>query len=208
MLQYFYERNQNSTSEKGKKGSHVKISDVKSELKEKHGLTQSQVASQLTYLISSGWVTKVSDERSFTTKGGAQIPRSQEWYVITADGIDRIEGESSAFMRQSPYSNVNITAVNSAVQLGDGNVVNESFVGLAEELAQLGKTISASDLSDEEKMSAIAEIETINGQLAKASPSKEIIKIAWETLNNGKAAEGLVQSAAGLVNAVQNLGIF
>ena len=33
ILRYFYERNQNATSEKGKRGSHVKISDVKKELR-------------------------------------------------------------------------------------------------------------------------------------------------------------------------------
>ena len=33
MLQYFYERNENATSARGKKGSAVKISDVKKELK-------------------------------------------------------------------------------------------------------------------------------------------------------------------------------
>ena len=185
----------------------MKISEVKSELREKHGLTQSQVASQLTYLISSGWVAKVSDERSFTTKGGTQIPRAQEWYVITADGIDRIEESSSAFMRQSPYSNVNITAVNSAVQLGNGNVVNESFVGLAEELERLTQAIAESDLSSEEKVAAIADIETINGQLAKPNPSKEIIKIAWRTLANSKAAS-LIQSASGLVKIGEGLGLF
>jgi len=37
MLQYFYERNKNATSVMGKKGSAVKISVVKSELKAQHG---------------------------------------------------------------------------------------------------------------------------------------------------------------------------
>ena len=142
----------------------------------------------------------------FTTTGGTQIPRSLEWYVITADGIDRIEGSSSDFMRQNPYSNVNITAVNSAVQLGNGNVVHKSFVGLANELEQLGQAVAASDLSEEEKVEAIAEIETINGQLAKPSPNKEIIKIAWSTLTNSKVAS-LIQSASGLVKIGEGLGL-
>lgn len=206
MLQYFYDRNLNATSEKGKRGSHIKISDVKAELKGKYNLSQTQVASQLTYLISSGWVDKVVDDRTFTTKGGAQIPRSQEWYVITAAGIDRIEESSSDFMRQNPYSNVNITAVNSAVQLGSGNVVNESFVGLAEELDQLVQAITVSNLPEEEKLSSIGDIETINGQLAKPNPSKEILKIAWANLQSGKAAS-LVQSVLGLQKFAEALGL-
>ena len=160
----------------------------------------------MTYLISSGWVAKVADDRTFTTKGGTQLPRSQEWYVITAAGIDRIEGSSSDFMRQSPYSNVNITAVNSAVQLGNGNVVNESFVGLANELEDLRQAIVESNLAEEDKMVAIAEIETINGQLAKPNPSKEIIKIAWNALKNSKAAT-LIQSAAGLAKISEVIGL-
>ena len=188
MLQYFYGRAQNATSEKGKKGSHVKISDVKAELKQKHGLSQSQVMAQLTYLISSGWVHKVSEDRTFTTRMGTQQPSKVDWYVITAKGMDKIEGASSEFMRQNPYSNLNITAVNSAVQLGSRNVVQESFVGLANELELLAHTITESELTEEEKMSAIADIETINGQLAKPMPNKSIVRMAWDAIANSKAA--------------------
>jgi len=52
MLRYFHERNKNATSARGKKGSAVKISDVKKELKAAHGLTQQEVQSNLTYLLS------------------------------------------------------------------------------------------------------------------------------------------------------------
>jgi hypothetical protein len=48
MLQYFYDRNKNATSARGKKGSAVKISDVKKELKAAHGLVQQEVQSNLT----------------------------------------------------------------------------------------------------------------------------------------------------------------
>jgi hypothetical protein len=48
MLEYFHNRNSNATSSRGKKGSAVKISDVKKELKVSHGLTQQEVQSNLT----------------------------------------------------------------------------------------------------------------------------------------------------------------
>jgi len=48
MLRYFYDRNRNATSSRGKKGSSVKISDVKRELKASHSLSQQQVQSNLT----------------------------------------------------------------------------------------------------------------------------------------------------------------
>jgi len=56
LLQYFYDRNKNATSIMGKRGSAVKIRDIKADLKKQHGLTQQQVQSNLTYLLSQGWV--------------------------------------------------------------------------------------------------------------------------------------------------------
>ena len=204
ILHYFYERNQNATSEKGKRGSHVKISDVKKELKGLHGLTQTQVMSQLNYLISSGWVSKVTDERTFRTNRGTQQPSVIDWYVISASGIDKIEGSSSEFVRQSPYSNINITAVNSAVQLGSGNVVHKSFVGLAGELEQLAKSIAGADISEEEKVSIVADIETINGQLAKPKPNKDIVRTAWHAITNSRAAI-LITSGSAIMRAIESI---
>lgn len=208
MLQYFYDRSQNATSENGKKGSHVKISDIKAELKQQCGLKQTQVMAQLQYLISSGWVDKMTEERTFITKMGTQQPSRVDWYVITAKGVAKIEGASSEFRRQNPYSNLNITAVNSAVQLGNGNIVRESFVSLANELEQFSKAIAEANLTDEEKMSAIADIETINGQLAKPVPNKSIIKLAWDAIGHvikGSKAASLIQTGSEVAKAIESI---
>ncbi|MCY4475760.1 MAG: hypothetical protein OXC83_10060 [Chloroflexi bacterium] len=185
ILQYFYDRNANATSQKGKKGSEVKISDIKRELKNRHGLTQQQVISNLNYLIDSGWVAKKVDNRSFRTRAGTEIPSQREWYSITSVGIDRIEEQSSEFVKPSPYANINISASNSVVQLGDGNVVNKSYVGLFDDLNALSDEITSSDLDDEDKVSSIADIETIKNQLAKPEPDKSIIGMALDSLKNG-----------------------
>jgi hypothetical protein len=74
MLQYFYDRNKNATSARGKRGSAVKISDVKKELKATHGLTQQEVQSNLTYLISQGWVEEDAVEKTFTAPGEQLSP--------------------------------------------------------------------------------------------------------------------------------------
>ena len=203
-MQYFYDRSQNATSEKGKKGSHIKISDIKTELKQRYSLKQTQIMAQLQYLISSDWVDKITEERTFMTRMGTQQPSRVDWYVITAKGVDKIEGASSEFRRQNPYSNLNITAVNSAVQLGNGNIVRESFVGLANELEQLTNKIDESNLTDEEKMSAIADIETINGQLAKPIPNKSIVKMAWDAITGSKAAS-LIQKGSAVANAIEKI---
>ena len=74
MLQYFYDRNKNATSARGKRGSAVKISDVKKELKATHGLTQQEVQSNLTYLICQGWVEEDAVEKTFTAPRGNSYP--------------------------------------------------------------------------------------------------------------------------------------
>jgi len=55
ILRYFYDRNANATSRTGKKGSGIKISDVKRDLKALHNLSQPQVVSNLN-LIGRKWV--------------------------------------------------------------------------------------------------------------------------------------------------------
>jgi len=55
-------------------------------------------------------------------------------------------------------------------------------------------------------MSAIAEIETINSQLAKPEPNKPIIKLALDGLTSGKAAH-LVQYIGKLSRFVEGIGL-
>lgn len=85
ILQYFYDRNNNATSRKGKKGSHVKISDVRSDLKDKHGLKVENIIGHLNYLKSQGWIDIEIEKKSFTNpKTGFTFPSETEWYFITA----------------------------------------------------------------------------------------------------------------------------
>src|SRR5207253_8586056 len=105
ILQYFYDRNKSATSHYGKKGSAVKISDAKHELKELHELTQQQVVSNLTYLIDKGWINKHDVEKTVTVRGGT-IPSVVAWYEVSSAGIDKIEGESE-FKSGPKYSGIN-----------------------------------------------------------------------------------------------------
>src|SRR5437016_5188790 len=82
MLWYFYDRNSKATSTRGKKGSSVKISDVKRELKASHGLAQQEVQGNLTYLISQGWVEENAIEKSYTAPSGTVIPSTTHFYSI------------------------------------------------------------------------------------------------------------------------------
>jgi len=92
LLQYFYDRNKNAKSSMGKKGSAVKIRDIKADMKAANGLKQQEVQSNLTYLLSQGWVEDKSIEKQVVARGGTVIPAVTKYYQVTAAGIDKIEG--------------------------------------------------------------------------------------------------------------------
>lgn len=179
-MTWFYERNANATSARGKKGSCVKTSDVKKGLKETYGMKPAEVVSNLTYLIDKGWINENTIEKTFQTKGGNSYPASTMWYQISSAGIDKIEGESE-FKSNHRYSGINITATGkNIVTLGDGNVIHANNQDLGNELLDLKHQIAESGkLSDEEKLDATIDIETLRDQLGKEKPDKTILAHLW-----------------------------
>jgi hypothetical protein len=179
ILRYFYDRNATATSRHGKKGSAVKISDVKRELRERYSLSQQQVMSNLTYLIDREWIKTFEIEKTVTVKGGT-IPSAVTWFVITAQGIEKIEGDSD-FKPQDRYAGINITATGSnIITLGDGNVVNAEFRQLHAELNALKDAVTSSGtLTDGQKLDVAADIESIKDQLAKSEPNKSVVRQLW-----------------------------
>ena len=200
MLQYFYDRNNNATSARGKKGSAVKISDIKKELKTANGLTQQEVQSNLTYLISQGWVEEGAVEKSFPAPSGTLIPSSTSFYKITAAGIDKIEGPGEFTMPKFHGIKIEATGQN-IITLGYGNQINAKFGDLGESLAQLHEAITRSDAADAQKMELVADIDTIQSQLAKPEPNRGIVKAAWETVKGAATING----CAALVEKVSDL---
>lgn len=201
MLQYFYDRNRNATSSRGKKGSAVKISDVKKELKATYGLTQQEVQSNLTYLISQGWVEEGAVEKSFTAPGGTVIPSTTSYYQITAAGIDKIEGPGEFTIPKFHGIKIEATGQN-IITLGDGNQINAKFSDLGQSLAELREAITKSEAPEAEKMGLVADIDTIQSQLAKPEPNRGIIQAAWETVKAAAAINGctaLGTKVAGLI---------
>jgi hypothetical protein len=201
MLQYFYDRNKNATSARGKKGSAVKISDVKKELKASNGLTQQEVQSNLTYLISQGWVEEDTVEKSFTAPGGTVIPSSTSYYKITAAGIDKIEGPGEFTMPKFHGIKIEATGQN-IITLGDGNQINAKFGDLGASLAELRDAITQSAAPETQKMELVADIDTIQSQLAKPEPNRGIVKAAWGAVKGAAAINGcvaLVTKVSGLI---------
>ena len=204
MLQYFYDRNRTATSARGKKGSAVKISDVKKELKATHGLSQQEVQSNLTYLISQGWVAEDTVEKSFTAPGGTVIPSTTRFYVITAAGIDKIEGPGEFTMSKFHGIKIEATGQN-IITVGDGNQVNAKYGELGQALADLRDAVTNSDTPEGGKMGLVADIETIQAQLAKPEPNRGIVRAAWATVKGAAAINGcttFVTKVAGLIGAI------
>lgn len=201
MLQYFYDRNGNSTSARGKKGSSVKISDIKRELKASHGLRQQEVQSNLTYLISQGWVKEDAVEKSYPAPSGTLIPSTTHFYTITAPGIDKIEGPGEFTMPKFHGIKIEATGQN-IITLGDGNQINAKFGELGQSLSDLRKAITSSKAEESTKVELVADIDTIQSQLAKPEPNRTILKEAWEVVKGAAAINGctvLVGKITGLL---------
>ena len=201
MLQYFYDRNKNATSSMGKKGSAVKISDIKAELKAQHQLSQQEVQSNLTYLISQGWVEEREVQKQIQARGGTVIPSATKFYQISAAGIDKIEGPGEFTMPKFQGINIHATGQN-IITLGDGNQINSAFSDLGRALVELRNAVTQSPAPEDQKMGFVADIDTIESQLAKPRPNRTIITAAWETVKGAAAINGctaLVGKVAGLI---------
>ncbi|MGD0597561.1 MAG: hypothetical protein ABSA64_08595 [Sedimentisphaerales bacterium] len=208
MLQYFYDRNKNATSSMGKKGSAVKISDIKAELKSQHSLNQQEVQSNLTYLLSQGWVEEKKVEKQIRARGGTIIPSTTNYYQITAAGIDKIEGPGEFTMPKFEGINIHATGHN-IITLGDGNQVNAQYSDLGQALVELRKAITQSEVSEDQKMSFVADIDTIESQLAKTQPNRSIIMSAWDAVKAAAAINGcsaLVAKVGGLIAGFLGVG--
>lgn len=196
VLRYLYDRNQNATSARSDKtGAAVKISVLRRELKDSHGLTQSEVRSNLTYLISQGWVEEQSIVKSVPTPRGSIISAATSYYIITAAGIDKIEGPREFTMDKFHGIKIEATGQN-IITVGDGNQVNAKFADAAQELAELKEEMRESSiLSEAEKVSAIGDIDSIQSQLAKPEPNKSVIATLWNSVDKASKLAGLAEKA-------------
>ena len=191
MLRYFYDRRSRATSESGKKGLCVKISDIKRELKAMFNLSQAEVVANLDYLVQKGWVRKEEAARSFQAESGARYPSTSVCYKISAEGVDKIEGESE-FSESPQYRGINIKAVQSVVTLGDGNVVNARFREVRPVLERLRQEASSShELDDEAKLSIAGDIDALIAQLATPKPDKSIVQKIWGNIERLAASTQL-----------------
>ena len=204
MLQYFYDRNKSATSSMGKKGSAVRISDIKADLKTKHNLSQQEVQSNLTYLISQGWVEEKLIKKEVQARGGIVIPSVTSFYQITAAGIDKIEGPGEFTMPKFHGIKIEATGQN-VITLGDGNQINAQFSDLGQALVELREAITKSEAAEAEKMNLVADIDTIQSQLAKPKPNMSIIKAAWDVVKGAAVIGGCASLVSNISGLIANL---
>lgn len=118
------------------------------------------------------------------------IPQATAFYKITAPGIDKIEGPGEFTMKKFHGINIEATGQN-IITVGDGNEVNARYRSAAAALASFREAVVKSDVAEYSKLDLVADIETIQSQLAKASPNKAIIKSAWDSISGIAVAVGL-----------------
>jgi hypothetical protein len=204
LLRFLYERHKNSKAI-GKIA--MGIRDLQKEMKARFGLKQPEVASNLD-LIQVGWVREVIRERTFKTKRGMELSQEQVKYKISDIGINHLQA-GTMFKRPESFGSINITNVQGVTVVGDGNVVNANFTDLSRALDELDRAIgTAKELTDAQKLDAIADLSTIRTQIAKQNPNKQIIKTAWESLQGlatvatlAEAAHKVGELVAGLIGA-------
>jgi hypothetical protein len=191
MLQYFYDRNKAATSARGKKGYAIKIGDIRKELKASHDLSQQEVMSNLNYLLSHRWVEEDMVEKSVPLPTGTVIPQSTSYYKITAAGIDKIEGPGEFTMDKFKGIKIEATGQN-IITVGDGNQVNAEYRDAAGALVDLKQALLESTfITETQKLDVVADIDSIQSQLAKAKPNRTVIEGAWDAIKKLDTVLGL-----------------
>jgi hypothetical protein len=66
---------------------------------------------------------------------------------------------------------------------------------------ELRDAVVKSDVSEAHKMNLVADIDTIESQLAKPQPNRSVVAAAWETVK----AAAVINGCAGFVNKVAEL---
>jgi hypothetical protein len=132
------------------------------------------------------------------------VPSTTSYYQITAAGIDKIEGEGDFTMPKFHGIKIEATGQN-VITLGDGNQINAQFSDLGTALVELRDAIARSSAPEAQKLSLVADIDTVQSQLAKPTPNKGIVAAAWEAIKGAAAIDGcvnFVEKVAGLVVGV------
>lgn len=173
-------------------GMAVTISKIKSGLRP-IGITQNDVVVNLDYLVQSDWIVQDTDHRTFKTRTGMEFNSDKTTYKLSDSGIKYFEN-SSQFDSISRFSGINIQNVQGVVIVGNNNIVRQEYIDIFRKLEELENKMKISaELSEDQKLSAELDIQTIKDQLAKPLPDKQIINSAINTLSFLGSIPGLIE---------------
>jgi hypothetical protein len=189
ILRHMYDSHRTA---RGRSGGALRITDIQKAMRV-HGLKQQEVGHNLDYLVQKGWIREVVQERAFTTARGTKQSAERVTFKISDVGIDRIEA-ASTYQRQSTMAGVNITNIHGVTIVGNDNVVNTLFTDLSRTLADARQLVlSSSTIPEPTKLDIVADIDTLQSQLQKPSPNRQVVSQVWAALQNVLNVAGLVE---------------
>ena len=90
------------------------------------------------------------------------------------------------------------------LSFGDRNMISQRVVTIDDNLTELINRINTSEvLTDEEKSDYKSDIQTIATQIGKSKPSRQIIKMAWESVKILASIEGFSQLISRIAPLIQ-----
>lgn len=99
------------------------------------------------------------------------------------------------------FEGINITNISGVTVIGNNNIVRNEFKDIYQMLEQLEhKTKITSEISEDKKLEAFADINTIKEQLSKPLPDKNIIRSAMQ----GIAFLGSIPGVFDLYNMIKH----
>ncbi len=188
-------------SSRGMRRTGLGFRDICTRMKERGGFKQQDVARNLPYLIDIGWVVEDVQNRAFTTPQGTLRSAEQRRYRLSAQGIEHFEGASVYSWSPTKIHGVNVSAINSVVALGEGNVINANLTGLARDVAKLMEGVQGdATLTDEQRLECLVDLATMQTQLSRPHPAPAVLGTVWKSVEAVSIAAGLIP----LVEAVRN----
>lgn len=163
------------------------------------GYSEAEIVSNFSYLIQAGYVTHKT--KAYSHEGYARnakgkkvtVKGTQDIYFINSRGVDFIEGGSTFQRKNSLRGTFNITNINGITIIGNDNVVQNQYTSLYSALEDLNQqSISSESLTNEQKLSVKADIDTIKAQLAKVRPNTTVLQTIWGGLNFLSTIPGLI----------------
>ena len=149
--------------------------------------------------MSHGWIAEKQIQKSVPLPSGTIIPQATSYYKITAAGIDKIEGPGEFTTNKFKGIKIEATGQN-IITVGDGNQVNAEYKDAAGALVDLKQVLLHTEsLSEVQKLDAVADIDSIESQLAKATPNRTVIRGAWEGLKKLDTVLGLAEKLGKVV---------